>query len=113
MNTHKTIDDYIQSFPEDIQETLKKIRQTIKEEALNAEEKISYGMPTFWQGKNIIHFAAFKKHISIFPTSSRIEDHVPEVAQFRTGKGTFQFPIDKPFPFDLLRKVVQVRLKEV
>ena len=110
---YKTIDEYIKTFPKDIQIILEEMRQTIKENAPEAIETISYQMPTFkLNGKNLVHFAAFKEHVGFYPTPSGIESFEKELAPYRTGKGTLQFPLDKPIPFELVKKVVIFRVKE-
>jgi uncharacterized protein YdhG (YjbR/CyaY superfamily) len=108
----KTIDEYIESFEPKIQKTLKEIRNFIKNEVPEATEKISYGMPTFYLNGNLIHFAAFKDHYSFFPSPSGIIAFEKELAQYRTGKGTLKFSIDKPIPWDIIQQVIQFRVKE-
>ena len=88
------------------------MRQTIRECAPGAEEAISYQIPTFKLNGNLVHFAAFKDHISFFPTSSGREAFKKELKIYKGGKGTVQFPIDKPIPYDLVRKIVKYRVKE-
>ena len=113
MNTDfKTIDEYIATFPEDIQATLRKMRETIQSAAPQATEAISYGMPTYKLNGNLVHFAAFKDHIGFYPVPTGIEAFKDELAPYVTGKGTIQFPIDKPIPYDLVKKVVAYRVKE-
>jgi len=111
MKTYKSTDEYISSFPTETQTILKKIRETIKEEAPNATEKISYGMPTFYLNGNLVHFAAFKKHIGFFPAPSGIDQFEKELSKYRTGKGTLQFSYEE-IPYDLIRKVVKFRIME-
>ncbi len=108
----QTIDEYISVFPEDVQDILDKMRRTIKEAAPGAEEAISYQIPTFKLNGNLVHFAAFKDHIGFFPTSSGRVAFKKELSQYKGGKGTIQFPIDKPIPYDLVRKIVKYRVKE-
>ncbi len=108
----KTIDEYITGFPEDVQVILQKIRQTIKAAAPNAEEAISYQMPTFKLKGNLVHFAAFKNHIGFYPVPSGIEQFKEELAVFKQGKGSVQFPLDKPMPYDLIRRIVLFRVEE-
>ena len=116
MNTdkrsHQTIDEYISGFPKDIREKLEKIRQTIRAAAPEAQEAIKYRMPTFILKGNLVHFAAFKNHIGFFPTPSGIEAFIQELGSYRTGKGTLQFPLDKPIPYDLIAKITEYRVKE-
>ena len=108
-----TIDEYIKTFPANIQRILKKMRQTIRKGAPEAEETIAYQMPTFkLNGKNLVHFAAFKNHIGFYPTPSGIEAFNKELSPYKGAKGSVQFPIDKPIPFDLVEKIVIFRVKE-
>ncbi len=106
-----SIDEYIAAFPAEIQETLQNIRQVIRDAAPEASEAISYQMPTFKLNGNLVHFAAFKDHIGFFPTPSGVEAY-PELMQYKTGKGTLQFPLDQPIPYELIRRVVEFRVKE-
>ena len=106
-----SIDEYIAAFPAEIQETLQNIRQVIRDAAPEASEAISYQMPTFKLNGNLVHFAAFKDHIGFFPTPSGVEAY-PELMQYKTGKGTLQFPLDQPIPYELIRRVVEFRVSE-
>ena len=108
----KTIDEYIVRFPEDVQAILQKIRLTIRETVPNAEEAISYQMPTFKLKGNLVHFAAFKNHIGFYPVPSGIEAFKDELSVYMQGKGSVQFPLDKPMPFDLIRRIVAFRVEE-
>jgi uncharacterized protein YdhG (YjbR/CyaY superfamily) len=111
--TAGTIDEYIAGFPQDVQEILCKIRMTIRKAAPEAEETISYKMPTFMLGgKYLVYFAAHKKHIGFYPAPIGIAEFKEELALYQVGKGTPQFPLDKPIPFDLIRKIVKFRVKE-
>jgi uncharacterized protein YdhG (YjbR/CyaY superfamily) len=107
-----TMDEYIAQFPAKIQDKLQKLRQTIKESAPEAGETIRYRIPTFTLHGNLVHFAAFRDHISFFPTSSGVVAFRDELSGYKTSKGTIQFPLDKPIPFDLVRKIVKFRVKE-
>jgi uncharacterized protein YdhG (YjbR/CyaY superfamily) len=110
----KTIDEFIHSFPKDVQTILERIRQAIQKAAPEATETMSYGIPTFdLNGKHLVHFAGFAKHISFFPTPSPIPVFKKELAGYKTSKGTIQFPLDKPIPFDLIKRIVIFRVKEV
>ena len=111
-NNFKTIDDYIKCFPKDIQKILEIVRQTIKKAAPEAEEAISYQMPTFKLNGNLVHFAAFKNHIGFYPTPSGTKTFKKEISVYRSGKGSIQFPIDKPMPLSLIKKIVKYRVKE-
>ena len=113
MKQYKTTDEYIDAFPESVQVILRKIRQVIQNTAPNATETISYGIPTFkLNGKNLVHFGGFKDHVSFFPTSSPIPMFTKELKDYKTSKGTIQFPLDKPIPYDLIKKITKYRLKE-
>jgi uncharacterized protein YdhG (YjbR/CyaY superfamily) len=107
-----TIDEYIADFPTDVQEILQQIRATIKEAAPEAGEKISYGMPTFTLKGNLIHFAAFKNHIGLYPTPNGIEEFKEELSAYKGAKGSVQFPIDKPMPLALITRIVKFRVKK-
>lgn len=109
----RSIDEYIAGFPSDVQEVLQKIRMTIKKAAPEAEETISYKMPTFnLNGKYLIYFAAYKKHIGLYPAPVGNEKFKEEMAPYESGKGTLKFPLDRPIPFNLIRKIVKFRVKE-
>jgi uncharacterized protein YdhG (YjbR/CyaY superfamily) len=108
----KNIDEYIAGFPVDIQEKLQKIRMTIREAAPEAEEKISYQMPTFYLKGNLVHFAAFKEHIGFYPTPTGTEKFQKELSAYKVSKGTARFPLDKPIPFDLITEIVKFRVQE-
>ena len=112
MKEFKDINEFIADFPEDIQLILEKIRATIQQAAPDAKEAIKYGMPTFVLNGNLVHFAAYKNHIGFYPAPTGIDAFIEELAQYRTGKGTIQFPIDKPIPYDLIAKVVKFRVEE-
>jgi len=107
-----SIDEYIATFPEETQKILKEIRVTIKAAAPDAEEKISYQMPTFTLKGNLVHFAAFKKHIGFYPVPTGIEKFKKELAAYESGKGSVQFPLDEPIPYDLISRIVKFRVKE-
>jgi uncharacterized protein YdhG (YjbR/CyaY superfamily) len=108
----KTMDEYIATFPKNVQDILQELRKVIKEAAPEAKEAISYGMPTFKLNGNLVHFAAYKNHIGFYPAPSGIDSFKEKLAKYRTGKGTLQFPIDEPIPFELVKEVVRVRVKE-
>lgn len=113
MNTNiGTIDDYISQFPADIQLKLQEIRKCIKKAAPDATEAIKYAMPTFILHENLVHFAAFQNHIGFYPTPSGIESFNKELAVYKSGKGSVQFPINEPIPFKLITKIVEYRIIE-
>jgi uncharacterized protein YdhG (YjbR/CyaY superfamily) len=108
----QNIDEYIAGFPAEVQEILESIRTVIKLAAPDAEETISYQMPTFTLKGNLVHFAAFKKHIGFYPVPTGIEAFKDELSAYEGGKGSVQFPLDKPVPLDLIRRIVEFRVKE-
>jgi uncharacterized protein YdhG (YjbR/CyaY superfamily) len=109
----KNFDEYISSFPEDIQVLLGKMRQVIHDAAPEASEAISYAMPTFKMNGNLAHFAAYKNHIGFYPTPSAIVAFNKELSPYETSKGTIRFPLDKPLPFGLVERMVRFRVNEV
>jgi uncharacterized protein YdhG (YjbR/CyaY superfamily) len=108
----KNIDEYIASFSPEVQSILEKIRSTIAEAAPDAEEKISYRMPTFALMGNLVHFAAFKNHIGLYPPVKGDEKLNVEIAPYRGEKGNLRFPLDGPIPYTLISKIVKFRVKE-
>ena len=109
----KNIDEYIAGFSLDVQNILEQIRAVIREAAPDAEETIKYQIPTFVLQENIVHFAAFKNHVGFYPTPSGIEEFKDELSSYESAKGSVRFPIDKPMPLELIRKIVMFRVKEV
>ncbi|MFN0108654.1 MAG: iron chaperone [Blastocatellia bacterium] len=107
-----SIDEYIAGFPLEIQEKLEKIRATIRKAAPKAEEAISYMIPTFRLHGNLVHFAAFKKHLSFFPGAAGVAAFQEELGKYETSKGTIQFPLDKPVPLTLITKIVKFRVQQ-
>lgn len=107
-----SIDEYIATFPEETQKILEQIRATIKAAAPEAQEKISYQMPTFFLNGNLVHFASFKNHIGFYPVPTGIEEFKKELAAYPQGKGSVQFPLDKPMPLGLITKIVKFRVRE-
>ena len=108
----KTIDEYIAGFPVDVQAILEKIRLTIRNAAPDAQETIKYRMPTFTLNGNLVHFAAFKQHIGFYPIPTGIEHFKQELSVYKMGKGSVQFPLDQPIPYDLISKIVKFRVAE-
>jgi len=106
-----TIDQYIASFPVPVRRKLTELRTTIRKAAPDATEAISYGIPTFKLNGNLVHFGAFKDHISFFPTSSGVRAFAKELKGYETSKGTIQFPLDKPLPLALVKRIVQFRIR--
>lgn len=111
-HTFNSIDDYIATFPDEIQKILQELREVIKSAAPEAEEKISYQMPTFFLKGNLIHFAAFKHHIGIYPTPSGVDAFKDDLSFYKNAKGSVQFPIDKPLPSELISRIVKFRVSE-
>ncbi len=108
-----TVDDYILAFPEPVQTKLQELRRLIKDAAPEAEETIKYGMPTFTLHGNLVYFAAWKKHIGLYPITAAMEASLDELADWKTsGKGTIQFPLDQPLPGALIRSIVAFRVRE-
>ncbi|MBP6787808.1 MAG: DUF1801 domain-containing protein [Candidatus Promineofilum sp.] len=108
----QTIDAYITAFPEDVQAILQQIRRTIHEAAPEATEAISYQMPTFKLYGNLVHFGAFKNHIGFYPVPSGMAAFEEELAAYKQGRGSVQFPLNKPMPLDLIRRMVEFRVQE-
>jgi uncharacterized protein YdhG (YjbR/CyaY superfamily) len=109
----KNMDEYFATFPKNVQDSLEKLRRVIRESAPQSEETISYGIPTFKLNGNLVHFAAFKNHLGFYPTPSAITAFKKGLSPYKQAKGSVQFPWDKPIPFDLVKKIVAYRVKEV
>jgi len=109
---HETIDEYIVDFPPDVQAILKKLRATIRKAAPDAEEAMKYRLPTFVLNGNLVHFGAFKKHIGFYATPTGNEKFRKELSAYEGAKGSVQFPLDKPIPYDLVSRMVKFRVKE-
>ena len=108
------IDLFISNYPPEVQTIMQKIRATIHKSAPEAEETIGYGIPTFkLNGKNLVHFSAFKEHIGFYPTPTGIEHFKKELSAYEGAKGSVKFPLNKPIPYALITKIVQFRVKEV
>jgi uncharacterized protein YdhG (YjbR/CyaY superfamily) len=107
-----SIDEYIATFPAEIQKLLQEMRAVIHAAAPDATEKISYQMPTFFLNGNLVHFAAFKNHIGFYPAPRGIEAFAQELSVYKGAKGSVQFPIDSPLPFDLISRIVKFRVSE-
>jgi len=107
--TPRTIDEYISGFPAEVAQVLTRIRQTVRSVAPDAIEKISYGMPTFWLRKDILHFGAFKEHVGIYPPV-RDADLADRIAPYRGEKGNLRLPLDQPIPYQLIADIVKARV---
>lgn len=108
----QNIDEYIAGFPKNVQEILEKIRKTIRKAAPDAAETISYQIPTFTLQGYLVYFAAYKKHIGLYPAPRGNEKFKKELSIYEGGKGTVRFPLDKPIPFGLISKIVKFRVRE-
>jgi len=113
MLRHTTVDAYIKAFPKDVQTALAKIRQIIRTGAPDAEESIAYGMPAYkLNGKPLVYFAGYAKHIGFYATPTGHSAFAKELSQYKQGKGSVQFPLDKPIPFELIKRIVKFRVEE-
>lgn len=110
--SYSSMDEYISKFPAEIRKKLEEIRATIRAAAPEAVEKISYQMPTFYLHGNLVHFAAFTHHISLFPAPNGVKAFEKELANYETSKGTIKFPLDKPIPLELISRITQYRVAE-
>jgi uncharacterized protein YdhG (YjbR/CyaY superfamily) len=108
----RDIDEYIAGFPADVQKILRRIRTTIRKAAPKAEETISYQIPTFRLNGNLVHFAAFKSHVSVYPAPRASEEFKEALSAYEGGKGTVRFPLNEPIPFDLISRIVKFRVKK-
>ena len=107
-----SIDEYIAGLPDDVQRILEEIRVTIRKAAPDAEETISYKMPTFTLKGLLVSFAAYKKHIGLYPAPTGSETFNKKLSAYRAAKSTVRFPLDKPIPYDLISQIVKLRVKE-
>jgi uncharacterized protein YdhG (YjbR/CyaY superfamily) len=112
MKKPENFNEYQLAFPKEVQHLLKQVRTTIKTAAPAAEEVISYGMPAFKLNGMLVYFAAFKNHIGFYPAPTGTEAFKKELAKYKTGKGSVQFPFDQPLPLNLITKIVKFRMKE-
>jgi uncharacterized protein YdhG (YjbR/CyaY superfamily) len=108
----KDIDDYISKFPDDVQAILQKVRETIRHAAPDAKETISYMMPAFKQHGILVYFAAWERHIGIYPPISGNKTLEKAIARYAGPKGNLQFPLDEPIPYDLIERLVKLRVKQ-
>ena len=108
----RTIDEYISFFPKPVQQRLRAIRELVAKLAPDAQEKISYQMPTFYLNGNLVHFAAFKSHIGFYPTPHGIEAFQKELSKYKNGKGSVQFPLDEPLLLKLIERMVKYRIEK-
>lgn len=108
--TYASIDEYIVSCPVNVRGKLEEIRRIIKEAAPDAQEKISYNMPAFYQNGILVYFAASKDHLGFYPTGSGVEHFADELKSYKTSKGTIQLPYDKPLPVELIQRITRFRV---
>jgi len=108
----QNIDDYIAPFPKEVQLILNKVRKTISKAAPKATEKMAYGIPTFYLNENLVHFAAYEKHIGFYPAPSGIKAFKSELTEYKWAKGSVQFPLDKKIPYKLIERIVKFRVAE-
>lgn len=111
-NSLNNIDKYIAQFPKETQQLLKQIRALVNQAAPEAEETIKYGMPTFVLNGNLVHFAGYKNHIGFYPIPTAIKAFEKELSIYKRGKGSVQFPLDKPLPLSLIKKIIAFRIAE-
>ena len=107
-----TVDEYVATMPAATRSKLEDLRRTIREAAPDATEKIGYGIPTFVFHGNLVHFAGYERHIGFYPASSGVREFAAELAGYETSKGTIRFPLDEPLPLDLVRRIVEFRVRE-
>ena len=112
MKASRDIDEYIARFPSDVRKILERVRRTIRKAAPEAEEAISYQIPTFKLKGNLVHFAAWKEHIGFYPTSSGTSKFKKELSAYEGAKGSVKFPMDEPMPLDLISRIVKFRVRE-
>jgi len=111
-NKIATIDEYISTFPKDVQKILQEIRETIHKAAPRATEVISYGVPAFKQNSVLVYFAAFKNHIGFYPTANPIKMFSKELTAYETSKGTIRFPLKRKIPLSLITRITKFRVRE-
>jgi uncharacterized protein YdhG (YjbR/CyaY superfamily) len=109
----ETVDEYIADQPAEVQPILQKVRETILAAALNATEKISWHMPTYWQGENLVHFAAHKKHIGFYPGGEAAGVFAERLTGYKVSKGSIQLPLDKPIDYKLITDITKWRVQQV
>lgn len=112
MKSYKDIDEYISTFPQNVQLLLQQMRETIHQAALLAHEAIKYGIPTFVSNGNLVHFGGYKNHIGFYPAPMGVEAFNEETAKYEAGKGTLQFKLDEPLPLELITRIVKFRVEK-
>lgn len=108
----QSVEQYIAQFPPERQKLLHRVRQVIREAAPQAQERIRWEMPTYWQGENLLHFASGKSHIGFYPAPQAIVHFADRLAAYKTSKGAVQFPVAKPIPYDLIAEITRWRVAE-
>lgn len=108
----ESIDEYIAGFPKEIQKILQEVRATVRKAAPGAEETIKYAMPTFMLNGNLVYFAAWKNHLGFYPAPTGDEAFKKDLAPYKSGRGSIQFPFDKPMPLALITKIVKLQVKK-
>lgn len=113
MTADKTVDEYIARYPANVQQILKKIRSIIQQTSPNADESLSYGMPAYkLNGKPLVYFAAFPHHIGFYATPAAHSKFTADLSKYKQGKGSVQFPIDQPIPYDLIQKITAFKVRD-
>jgi len=112
-SAYKTVDEYIAQFPDDVRPVLEQIRRTIRSAAPDAIEKISWQMPTYWQGENLVHFAAFKGHVGLYPGEEGVRAFAGKLGAYDFSKGSIRFPLSEPMPLNLIEEITRFRVREV
>lgn len=107
-----TVEEYIESFPQEIQERLYALRKAVREAAPEAEEKIAYRMPAYGLNGRLLYFAGFKNHIGLYPLTEAMGEFKDELKAYKTGRGSIQFQNDEPFPIDLIKRIIEFRVRE-
>jgi len=111
-DTPTTIDDYISAFPDEVQLVLKEFRKIVNDAAPDAEEKISYGIPTLFLNGNLVHFGGYKSHIGFYPGPSGITEFKDQLSDYELSKGTIKFPLSKPLPVEIISRITEYRATE-
>jgi uncharacterized protein YdhG (YjbR/CyaY superfamily) len=111
-SSSQEVERFISRYPAEVQEILYKIRSIIREVAPEAQEKLNYGIPTFTLNGNLAHYSGFKDHIGFYPTPSGVEKFKKQLSKYEGAKGSVKFPLDQPIPYDLIREIVEFRVKE-
>ena len=111
MTDSQTVDEYIRKFPVDVQAICQKIRETIRSVAPEAVERMSYGLATFYQGENLIHFGVMKRHIGLYPGADGVAAFTDRLSGYQTSKGAIRFPLEAPIPYDLIRDIAAYRVR--